>query len=66
MTVDRNLACCGTSEIPARLSTALVQRYTIERQVGAGGMATVYLAHDRKQNRHVAVHEASPKTLRSV
>ena len=28
------------------LSTALADRYRIERELGAGGMATVYLAHD--------------------
>lgn len=32
-----------------RLSAALSGRYTIERELGAGGMATVYLAHDLKQ-----------------
>ncbi len=31
-----------------RLSTALSGRYAIERELGAGGMATVYLAHDVK------------------
>ena len=30
----------------ARLATALEGRYTIERELGAGGMATVYLAAD--------------------
>ncbi len=34
---------------------ALADRYHIERELGAGGMATVYLAHDRKHDRHVAV-----------
>jgi serine/threonine-protein kinase len=32
------------ADLPARLSTALADRYRIERQLGAGGMATVYLA----------------------
>ncbi len=32
------------TEITARLSTALADRYVIEREIGAGGMATVYLA----------------------
>jgi serine/threonine protein kinase len=31
-----------------RLSLALADRYRIERELGAGGMATVYLAHDIK------------------
>ncbi len=32
------------TEITERLSTALADRYVIEREIGAGGMATVYLA----------------------
>ncbi len=35
-------------EITARLSTALADRYKIERHLGEGGMATVYLAEDLK------------------
>ncbi|HKE92006.1 MAG TPA: protein kinase [Gemmatimonadales bacterium] len=38
-----------------RLAVALDGRYTIERELGAGGMATVYLARDLKHNRHVAL-----------
>jgi serine/threonine-protein kinase len=37
------------------LKTALADRYIIERELGAGGMATVYLAEDRKHHRKVAV-----------
>ncbi len=36
-----------------RLKTALADRYTIESELGAGGMATVYLAHDIKHDRQV-------------
>ena len=39
----------------ARLRSALSDRYDVERQIGAGGMATVYLATDRKHQRPVAV-----------
>ena len=45
--------------VPERLSAALSERYTLERTVGTGGMATVYLATDRKHGRQVAI-----KTLR--
>jgi serine/threonine protein kinase len=33
------------------LSSALAGRYSIERELGHGGMATVYLAHDLKHDR---------------
>jgi eukaryotic-like serine/threonine-protein kinase len=38
-----------------RLSAALADRYRIERELGQGGMATVYLAHDLRHGRTVAV-----------
>ena len=38
-----------------RLKTALADRYTIEHELGAGGIATVYLAKDLKHHRKVAV-----------
>ncbi|MEP6591763.1 MAG: protein kinase [Gemmatimonadota bacterium] len=43
-----------------RLTTALADRYTIERELGAGGMATVYLAHDIKHDRDVAIKVLHP------
>jgi serine/threonine-protein kinase len=49
------------SDTPARLAAALADRYTIERQLGAGGMATVYLAHDVKHDRHVALKVLRPE-----
>jgi Tol biopolymer transport system component len=45
----------------ARLSQALADRYTIERELGAGGMATVYLAQDLKHNRNVAIKVLKPE-----
>jgi serine/threonine-protein kinase len=40
---------------PDRLSAALADRYLIDRELGQGGMATVYLAHDPKHDRKVAI-----------
>ncbi len=39
------------TETTARLTAALADRYAIEREIGAGGMATVYLAKDLKHDR---------------
>jgi serine/threonine-protein kinase len=44
-----------------RLNAALTGRYTIEGQVGEGGMATVYLAKDLKHNRSVALKVLKPE-----
>ncbi|HEX9630829.1 MAG TPA: protein kinase [Gemmatimonadales bacterium] len=43
-----------------RLTTALADRYAIEREIGAGGMATVYLAEDLKHRRKVAIKVLRP------
>jgi Tol biopolymer transport system component len=45
----------------ARLSAALADRYRIERELGAGGMATVYLAHDVRHDRKVALKVLKPE-----
>ena len=44
-----------------RITIALSDRYRIERELGAGGMATVYLAEDLKHNRMVAVKVLKPE-----
>jgi tetratricopeptide (TPR) repeat protein len=44
-----------------RLTAALSDRYTIERELGSGGMATVYLAHDIRHDRPVAVKVLRPE-----
>jgi len=43
------------------LSGALADRYRIERVLGEGGMATVYLAHDLKHDRKVALKVLKPE-----
>ncbi|HEY7567879.1 MAG TPA: protein kinase [Gemmatimonadaceae bacterium] len=43
-----------------RLTVALADRYRIERELGQGGMATVYLAHDLKHDRDVAIKVLHP------
>ncbi len=45
----------------ARLNAALVGRYNIENELGAGGMATVYLAEDIKHKRKVALKLLKPE-----
>ena len=47
--------------IPDRLSAALAGRYRIERALGSGGMATVYLAADLKHDRKVAIKVLKPE-----
>ena len=44
-----------------RLAAALAGRYRIERELGRGGMATVYLAHDLKHDRPVAIKVLRPE-----
>jgi tetratricopeptide (TPR) repeat protein len=44
-----------------RLTAALADRYTIARELGHGGMATVYLAEDLKHRRHVAIKVLRPE-----
>ena len=44
-----------------QLNAARAGRYEIEREIGAGGMATVYLAHDVRHERNVALKVLEPK-----
>ncbi len=44
-----------------RLNAALTDRYVVERELGEGGMATVYLARDLRHNRQVALKVLRPE-----
>ncbi|HSE47028.1 MAG TPA: serine/threonine-protein kinase, partial [Gemmatimonadales bacterium] len=46
---------------PDRLAAALADRYKIDRELGQGGMATVYLAEDLKHRRKVAIKVLRPE-----
>src|SRR4249919_3841300 len=46
---------------PSRLAAALADRYRVERELGQGGMATVYLAEDLKHHRKVALKVLRPE-----
>src|SRR5215813_14600095 len=48
------------------LSAALADRYRIERELGAGGMATVYLAEDLKHHRQVAIKVLRPELAQAL
>jgi serine/threonine-protein kinase len=54
------------SEIPEALSAALPKRYELDRIVGRGGMATVYLADDVRHDRPVAVKVLHPELTASI
>ena len=54
------------ANILERLTTALADRYTVHRQVGEGGMATVYVAEDRKHKRQVAIKVLRPELAAAI
>lgn len=49
------------TDASSRLATALAELYRIERQLGQGGMATVYLAEDVRHRRKVALKVLKPE-----
>ncbi len=54
------------TDLLERLAPALADRYTIERELGRGGMAVVYLAHDLKHDRRVALKVLRPDLAASL
>lgn len=47
-------------------SDAIRDRYVVEREIGAGGMATVHLALDVRHNRYVAIKVLKPELAASL
>ena len=63
-TSDIALACrvvISGMDVPSQLAAALNGRYEIEREIGRGGMATVFLAHDVRHSRRVALKVLDPE-----
>jgi serine/threonine-protein kinase len=54
------------ADLPAALAAALSDRYTLERELGRGGMATVFLARDLKHGRPVALKVLHPELAASL
>jgi serine/threonine protein kinase len=54
------------SESTQNLSLTLAGRYALERELGAGAMARVYLAHDQRHDRRVAVKVLRPEVACSI
>jgi serine/threonine-protein kinase len=53
-------------EATGRIATALADRYRIERELGRGGMATVFLGHDLRHDRQVAIKVLDPELSASI
>ena len=56
----------SAGDLFTRLQAALADRYAVERELGSGGMATVYLAEDLKHRRRVAVKVLRPELAASI
>lgn len=54
------------TDVVHRLSAALADRYRIDEQIGRGGMATVWLAHDVRHDRQVAIKVLHPEIAASL
>jgi eukaryotic-like serine/threonine-protein kinase len=54
------------ADLPNQLSSALADRYRLERELGRGGMATVYLAQDLRHDRPVALKVLHPELAQAL
>jgi serine/threonine-protein kinase len=54
------------TDVPPLLQAALADRYRIDRELGAGGMATVYLATDLRHQRSVAIKVLRPELAGAI
>jgi len=53
-------------DLVGRLQTAVAGRYAVERELGQGGMATVFLARDLRHKRPVAIKVLAPEIARNI
>ena len=53
-------------DLQSQLQTALVDAYTIERELGGGGMSRVFLARDRALHRQVVIKVLAPELATGV
>jgi serine/threonine protein kinase len=55
-----------TMDALAQLNASLADRYAVEREIGRGGMAIVYLARDARHGRHVALKVLRPDIAQAI
>ena len=58
--VASRVTIAGVQDVPLALAAALLPHYRVERELGVGGMATVYLARDVRHDRDVAIKVLKP------
>ena len=63
---ERTLLTPGSVDLLARLKGALAKTYRIERELGSGGMATVYLGRDLRHDRDVAIKVLLPRVAATL